>query len=175
MYPKIQWRQVIMNALHPSCARPPQWSPPVLWRRFEDGLASIFIADERNWKLHPWAIFSVCVTYMIRVLTGAGVGAVKSADAELCRSQQECQWGGRGWTPQVVYRSCFLLLCLSLLDSVIWYLVAVQHSTVWRHLCPGPPWWASTRRSMTTSVSQYQEVWDHIDVIGDLRPRPASA
>jgi len=43
MYPKIQRRQVIMNVLHPSCARLPRWSPPVLWRRFEDGLASICI------------------------------------------------------------------------------------------------------------------------------------
>jgi len=34
-YPKIQWRQVIMNVLHPSCVWPPRWSPPVLWRRFE--------------------------------------------------------------------------------------------------------------------------------------------
>ena len=41
--PKIQQRQVIMNALHPSCARPPRWSPPVLWRRFKAGLASICI------------------------------------------------------------------------------------------------------------------------------------
>ena len=30
-----------MNVFHPGCARPPRWSPPVLWRRFEDGLASI--------------------------------------------------------------------------------------------------------------------------------------
>jgi len=29
-----------MNVLHPGCARPPWWSPPVLWRRFKDGLAS---------------------------------------------------------------------------------------------------------------------------------------
>ena len=43
MYPKIQWRQVIMNVLHPGCVRPPWWSPPVLWRRFKDGLASICI------------------------------------------------------------------------------------------------------------------------------------
>jgi len=41
VYPKIQRRQVIMNVLHPSCAWPPWWSPPVLWRRFEDGLASV--------------------------------------------------------------------------------------------------------------------------------------
>jgi len=41
MYPKIQRRQVVMNVFHPGCARPPRWSPPVLWRRFEDGLASI--------------------------------------------------------------------------------------------------------------------------------------
>jgi len=38
IYPKRQLRQVIMNVLHPSCARPPRWSPPVLWRRFKDGL-----------------------------------------------------------------------------------------------------------------------------------------
>ena len=25
MYPKIQWRQVIMNVLHPRCAQPPRW------------------------------------------------------------------------------------------------------------------------------------------------------
>jgi len=37
MYPKIQQRQVIMNVLHPGCA------PPVLWRRFEDGLAGICV------------------------------------------------------------------------------------------------------------------------------------
>jgi len=43
MYPEIQRRQVIMNVLHPGCARPPRWSPPVLWRRFEDGLASICV------------------------------------------------------------------------------------------------------------------------------------
>ena len=28
IYPKIQRRQVIMDVLHPSCARPPRWSPP---------------------------------------------------------------------------------------------------------------------------------------------------
>jgi len=39
VYPKIQRRQVIMYVLHPSCAWPPRWSPPVLWRSFEDGLA----------------------------------------------------------------------------------------------------------------------------------------
>jgi len=43
MYPKIQRRQVIMNVLHPGCALPPRWSPPVLWRRFKDGLASICV------------------------------------------------------------------------------------------------------------------------------------
>ena len=43
IYPKIQRRQVIMNVLHPGCARPPRWSPPVLWTRFEDGLASICV------------------------------------------------------------------------------------------------------------------------------------
>jgi len=43
IYPKIQWRQVIMNVLHPSCERLPRWSPPVLWRRFEDGLASVCV------------------------------------------------------------------------------------------------------------------------------------
>ena len=43
MYPTIQRRPVIMNVLHPGCARPPRWSPPVLWRRFEDGLASICV------------------------------------------------------------------------------------------------------------------------------------
>ena len=43
LYPKIQQRQVIMNVLHPGCALPPWWSPPVLWRRFEDGLVSICI------------------------------------------------------------------------------------------------------------------------------------
>jgi len=43
MYPKIQRRQVIMNVLCPSCAWPPRWSPPVLWRRFEGGSASICI------------------------------------------------------------------------------------------------------------------------------------
>jgi len=34
---KIHRRQVIMNVLHPGCVQLPQWSPPVLWRRFEDG------------------------------------------------------------------------------------------------------------------------------------------
>jgi len=43
MYPKIQRRQVIMTVLHPGCARPPRWSPPVLWSRFENGLASICV------------------------------------------------------------------------------------------------------------------------------------
>ena len=43
MYPKIQQRLVIMNVLHPGCAQPPRWSPPVLYRRFEDGLASICV------------------------------------------------------------------------------------------------------------------------------------
>ena len=38
IHPKIQRRQVIMNVLHPGCARPPRCSPPVLWRRFTDGL-----------------------------------------------------------------------------------------------------------------------------------------
>jgi len=32
-----------MNVLHPGCARPPRWSPPVIWRSFTDGLASICI------------------------------------------------------------------------------------------------------------------------------------
>jgi len=41
MYPNIQRKQVIMNVLHPGCVWPPRWSPPVLWRKFEDGLASI--------------------------------------------------------------------------------------------------------------------------------------
>ena len=41
MYPKIQRRPVIMNVIHPSWAWLPRWSPPVLWRRFEGGLASI--------------------------------------------------------------------------------------------------------------------------------------
>jgi len=35
--------EVIMNVLHPGCARPRRWSPPVLWRRFEDSLASICV------------------------------------------------------------------------------------------------------------------------------------
>ena len=43
MHPKIQQSQVIVNVLHPGCARPPRWSLPVLWRRFEDGLASICV------------------------------------------------------------------------------------------------------------------------------------
>ena len=43
MYPKIQQRQVVMNVLHSSCVQPPRWSPPVLWRRFEDGLANICV------------------------------------------------------------------------------------------------------------------------------------
>jgi len=43
IYPKIQRTQVIMNVLHRSCARPPWWSPPVLWRRFDNGLASMCI------------------------------------------------------------------------------------------------------------------------------------
>ena len=47
MYPKLQRRQIIMNVLHPSCARPPRWSPPVVWRRFEDGLASICVLTRR--------------------------------------------------------------------------------------------------------------------------------
>ena len=42
MYPKIQRRQVIMNVLLPNCAWPARWSPPVLWRRFGDHVASIF-------------------------------------------------------------------------------------------------------------------------------------
>ena len=43
VYRKIQRRQVIMNVLHPGSAQLPQWSTPVLWRRFEDGLASICV------------------------------------------------------------------------------------------------------------------------------------
>jgi len=43
IYPKIQQRQVIMNVLHPSCARPPRWSTPVLGRRFEDGMVSVCV------------------------------------------------------------------------------------------------------------------------------------
>ena len=31
MFLKIQRRLVIVNVLLPSCARPPRWSPPVLW------------------------------------------------------------------------------------------------------------------------------------------------
>jgi len=34
-----------MNVLHPSCVRPPRWSPPVLCRKFEDGLASICVLN----------------------------------------------------------------------------------------------------------------------------------
>ena len=41
MYPKIQRRQVIMNVLHPGCAWPPRWSPPVLWRGFEDSFVCL--------------------------------------------------------------------------------------------------------------------------------------
>ena len=41
MYPTIQRRQVFMNVLHPGCVRPPRWSPPILWRGFEDCLASV--------------------------------------------------------------------------------------------------------------------------------------
>jgi len=36
-------RSSIINVLHPSCARPPRWSPPVLWKRFKDVLASICV------------------------------------------------------------------------------------------------------------------------------------
>jgi len=43
MYPKIQRRPVIINFLHPSCARPPRWSPPILWRRFEHGKINFHI------------------------------------------------------------------------------------------------------------------------------------
>jgi len=43
IYPKIQQRRVIMKVFHSSCSRPPLWSPPVFWRRFEDSLASICI------------------------------------------------------------------------------------------------------------------------------------
>jgi len=43
IYPRILRRQVIMDVLNPSCARSPRWSPPVLWRRFENGLASICV------------------------------------------------------------------------------------------------------------------------------------
>ena len=43
IYPKIQRRQVITNVLHPNYARPPRWSTPVLWRRFENSLASICV------------------------------------------------------------------------------------------------------------------------------------
>ena len=32
-----------MNVLHPGCVPPPRWSPPVIWRSFADGLASICI------------------------------------------------------------------------------------------------------------------------------------
>ena len=41
IYPEIQRRQVMTKVLHPSCARPPRWPPPVLWRRFEDGLDNV--------------------------------------------------------------------------------------------------------------------------------------
>jgi len=43
MYPKIQQRQVITDVLHPSCARPPRWSPPVLWRRRFDNVADAVV------------------------------------------------------------------------------------------------------------------------------------
>ena len=36
MYPRIQRKRVVMNVLHPGCAQPPRWSPPVFWRRLED-------------------------------------------------------------------------------------------------------------------------------------------
>jgi len=44
MFPKIHRRQVVVNGLRPGCARPPRWSPPVLWRRLEGltRLASAF-------------------------------------------------------------------------------------------------------------------------------------
>ena len=35
--------KVVMNVLHLGCVWPPRWSPPVLWRRFKDGLASICV------------------------------------------------------------------------------------------------------------------------------------
>jgi len=43
IYPKMQRRQINMNVLHPSCVWPPWWSPPVLWKRFKDGLVSICV------------------------------------------------------------------------------------------------------------------------------------
>jgi len=41
-----------VNVLRPGCARPPRWSPPVLWRRFEDGLAlaSAFSSVRARWS-----------------------------------------------------------------------------------------------------------------------------
>jgi len=47
IYPKIQRRQVIMDVLHPSCARPPRWSPPVLWRRFKEDLQRCGLAIQQ--------------------------------------------------------------------------------------------------------------------------------
>ena len=43
IYPKMQRRQINMNVLHPSCVWLPWWSPPVLWKRFKDGLVSICV------------------------------------------------------------------------------------------------------------------------------------
>ena len=40
IYRKIQWREVIMSVLHPSCARPPRWLPPV------GGLKMAWLAKE---------------------------------------------------------------------------------------------------------------------------------
>jgi len=48
VYPKIQRRRVIMNVLHPGCAWPPRWSPPVLCRRFRDARCKIWGISAAN-------------------------------------------------------------------------------------------------------------------------------
>ena len=47
-----------MNVLHPGGAQLPRLLPPVLWWRFEDGLASICVLVNRD-ELSVWYIPSV--------------------------------------------------------------------------------------------------------------------
>ena len=90
-YPMIHWRHIIMNALHPSCARPPRWSPPVLWRRFKDGLASICV------------LIHSCQMHKDSETTGLTDGRVKL---------YKTVWADKMMCELIVIELCCLFACL---------------------------------------------------------------
>ena len=70
MYPKIQWRQVTMNVLHPCCEWPPQWSPPCTvvtikdeyWTKLMYGCdGSLGLSS----NFYQWYFFPISVTSLV--------------------------------------------------------------------------------------------------------------